>query len=139
MEKYSLSLTEIGTLKRGEDVLRPDGSVLPAAVLAYKPYVPRSYAYVADTEPFPEEALWLRGTDVIYHEATFLEECRDKAAGRHHSTTLDAARVALEAGAKKLLVAHFSSRCRDVSRYEAECRTIFPETFAASDGDVFEI
>ena len=137
--KYGLSLTEIGTLKRGEDVVRPDGTFLPAAEFAYKPYVPRSYAYVADTEPFTEEADWLRGTDVIYHEATFLEECRDKAVNRHHSTTLDAARVALEAGAKKLIVAHFSSRCRDTSRYETECRTIFPETFAASDGDVFEI
>ena len=64
---------------------------------------------------------------------------RDKAEARHHSTTMDAARIALEAGARKLIIAHFSSRCRDVSRYEAECRTVFPETFAASDGDVFEI
>lgn len=139
VEKYRLSLTEIGTLKRGEDVVREDGSVLRVADICYKPYEPRSYAYVADTEPFPEEAGWLRGTGVIYHEATFVEEFRDKAVARHHSTTLDAARVALEAGARKLIIAHFSSRCRDVARYEAECRTVFPETYAASDGDVFEI
>lgn len=137
--KYGLSLTEIGTLKRGEDVVREDGTVLPASEFAYKPYVPRSYAYVTDTEVFPEEADWLQGTDVIFHETTFLEEFRDKAEARHHSTTLDAARMAREAGARKLIIAHFSSRCRDVSRYEAECRTVFPETFAASDGDVFEI
>ncbi len=137
--KYGLSLTEIGTLKRGEDVFREDGTCLRASELAYKPYVPRSYAYVSDTAVFPEEAAWLQGTDVIYHEATFLESYRDKADARGHSTTLDAARVALEAGAGKLLVAHFSSRCRDASRYESECRSIFPETYAVSDGDRFEI
>ena len=57
----------------------------------------------------------------------------------HRKATLDAARVALETGAKRLLIGHFSSRNRDASLYEAECRTVFPETFAVSDGDVFEI
>ena len=47
--RYGLTLTEIGTLKRGEDVVRADGSVIPAAEAAYKPFVPRSYAYVSDT------------------------------------------------------------------------------------------
>ena len=47
--------------------------------------------------------------------------------------------VALETGAKRLLIGHFSSRNRDASLYEAEGRTVFPETFAVSDGDVFEI
>ena len=136
--KYGLSLTEIGTLKRGEDVVREDG-ILRNADLAYKPYVPRSYAYVADTAVFPEEIEWLKGTDVIYHEATYLEEHHDKAVARFHSTTIDAARVAREAGAKKLLVAHFSSRNRDASLYEAECRKVFAESYAVKDGDVFEI
>ena len=138
IEKYSLTLTEIGTLKRGEDVVRGD-VVIPNGEVAYKPYVPRSYAYVSDTAVFPEEIEWLKGTDVIYHEATYLEEHREKATARQHSTTLDAARVALEAGAKRLLIGHFSSRNRDAALYEAECRTVFPETFAVSDGDVFEI
>ena len=138
IDRYGLTLTEIGTLKRGEDVLRGD-TVIPNAEVAYKPYVPRSYAYVTDTAVFPEEIGWLKGTDVLYHEATYLEEHRDKAVSRQHSTTLDAARVALETGAKRLLIGHFSSRNRDASLYEAECRTVFPETFAVSDGDVFEI
>ena len=62
-----------------------------------------------------------------------------QAVKRNHSTTLQAAQVALEAGVKKLIIAHYSSRSVDASLYEAECRSIFPETFAASDGDVFEI
>ena len=139
IERYGLSLTEIGTLKRGEDVLRPDGSVIPASEAAYKPFVPRSYAYCSDTAPFPEEAAWLRGTDVLYHEATYLQEYADQAALRHHSTTLQAAKVALESGAGKLLIGHYSSRNMDAGAYEAECRTLFPASFATSDGEVYEI
>ena len=137
--EYGLSLTQIGALKRGEDIVLSDGTPLANSAVAYKPYEPRSYAYVSDTEVFPEEAQWLRGVDLLYHETTFLEEFRDKAAARHHSTTLDAARVALVAGVKRLLVAHFSSRCRDAARYEAECRSVFPASYAVSDGDVFEL
>lgn len=139
IERYGLSLTEIGTLKRGEDVCRPDGTCIPASEAAYKPFVPRSYAYCSDTAPFPEEALWLRGTTVIYHEATYLQEYADQGAQRHHSTTLQAAAVARDAGAGRLLIGHFSSRHSDTSAYESECRSLFPETYATYDGQVVEI
>ena len=139
IEKFGLTLTEIGTLKRGEDVLRADGSTIPASEAAYKPFVPRSYAYVTDTAPFPEEAEWLRGTTVIYHEATYLHDLADQGALRHHSTTAQAAQVALAAGAAKLLIGHYSSRNTDIRPYEAECRAIFPETYATSDGEDYDI
>lgn len=139
IEKFGLTLTEIGTLKRGENVLRADGSTIPASEAAYKPFVPRSYAYVTDTAPFPEEAEWLRGTTVIYHEATYLHDLADQGALRHHSTTAQAAQVALAAGAAKLLIGHYSSRNTDIRPYEAECRAIFPETYATSDGEVYDI
>ena len=137
--KYGLTLTEIGTLKRGEDVVRADGGVIPAEEAAYKPFVPRSYAYVTDTAPFPEEADWLRGTTVLYHETTYLEELADQGAQRHHSTTLQAAHLAQEAGVGKLLIGHFSSRNVNGKAYEAECRKVFPNTFATSDGQEYEI
>ncbi len=139
IEQYGLTLMEIGTLKRGEDVLRADGSRIPASEAAYKPFVPRSYAYCSDTAPFAEEAEWLRGTTVIYHEATYMQELADQGARRHHSTTLQAAKAALEAGAEKLLIGHYSSRSGEAKAYEAECRSVFPETFATSDGDIYQI
>ncbi len=139
IEKYGLTLTEIGTLKRGEDVLRADGSVIPLSDAAYKPFVPRSYAYCSDTAPFPEESQWLKGTTVIYHETTYLKEYEDQGALRHHSTTLQAAEVARDAQAQKLLIGHYSSRNTDTSEYQKECRSVFPETYATSDGDNYEI
>ena len=137
--EYGLTLTEIGTLKRGEDVVREDGTVIPLAEAAYKPFVPRSYAYASDTAVFPGEAEVLKDVTVLYHEATFLQEHEDKAAARFHTTTLQAAQVARDAGVSKLLIGHYSSRNLDHCLYEAECRTVFPETYAASDGDVYEI
>lgn len=159
LDKYDFTKTEIGALKRGEDILRPAGQDDGATFLngfikhsgtdepllikneeaAYLPYVPRSYAYCSDTAPFPELSEWVKGVDLLYHETTYLDQYQDQAAKRFHSTTKQAAQCALDAGAKKLVIAHYSSRCRDASKYEAECRTIFPETYAANDGDVFEI
>ena len=81
----------------------------------------------------------MKGVDLLYHEATYLDALADQAAQRHHSTTLQAARCALEAGAKKLVVGHYSSRCTDRQAYEQECRSLFPNSFAADDGDVFDI
>jgi len=136
IEPYGLTLTEIGSLKRGEDIVRPDGTVLPLSDFGYKPFAPRSYAYCSDTAVFPEEADYLKGVRFLYHEATFLSDQAELATLRFHTTTLEAARLAAEIGAERLYVAHYSSRNRDPKVYEAECRTLFPETYAVSDGDV---
>ena len=97
------------------------------------------YAYCSDTAPFPELAQWLKGVRTIYHEATYLREGADKAKAYYHSTTDDAARCARDAGAKRLLIGHYTSRVRDCERFASECREIFPDTVAVKDGDVFEI
>lgn len=159
LEKYGFTLSEIGALKRGEDVLRPAGKddgadfmngfvrhsgtsddlLIPNSEAAYKPFIPRSYAYVSDTAPFPSLSSWVRGVDLLYHEATYLQSLEDQARKRYHSTTIDAARCALEAGAGRLVIGHYSSRCQDPKLYEAEARTVFPRTYAADDGDTFTI
>ena len=102
-------------------------------------YRGKSYAYCSDTMPFDELPQWVKGVDLLYHEATYQDSMADKAAFRFHSTTSDAARCALEAGAGRLVVGHYSSRITDFEAFIAECRAIFPDTVAAQDGDVFEI
>ena len=136
--KYSLTLAEIGTLKRGEDVVRED-MVITNEEAAYIPYEPRSYAYCSDTAPFPELAEWVKGVTLLYHEATFPDSMSEMAAKTFHSTTLQAARTALDAGAKRLLVGHYSSRFPDVSFFLEELRTIFPATDLAHDLDIIEV
>lgn len=137
---YGLSLSEIGTLKRGEDVVRSDsGLVISAEKAAYKPYVPRSYAYCSDTVEFPELSSWVKGVDLLYHEATYPASMADVAARTFHSTTLDAANCALEANAGRLVIGHYSSRFTDVSHFGEEARSVFADTILAKEGDIIEI
>lgn len=136
--KYGLSLSEIGTLKRGEDVVRGD-VVIPASEAAYLPYNPRSYAYCSDTAPFPELSKWVAGVNVLYHEATFPSDMTEMAEKTFHSTTHQAAQCALEAGVGRLLVGHYSSRFPSVEFYLDELRSVFPESYLTKDMDVIEI
>ena len=136
--KYGLSIAEIGALKRGEDVVRPEG-VISNSEAAYIPFVPRSYAYCSDTAPFPELTTWVKGVTVLYHESTFPAEMEEMAAKTYHSTTMQAAQTALDAGVGKLLVGHYSSRFPSVDFFLDELRSIFPDTELAHDMDVVEI
>lgn len=159
LERYGFTLTEIGALKRGEDVVRPAGRsdestfmngfvkcsgtdeplTISAAEVSYVPWEARSYAYCSDTSPFAELAEWVKGVDLLYHETTYLAGQEDLAAKRHHSTASQAAQCAKDAGAKRLVIGHYSSRNRNSAPYEAECRTIFPETYASNDGSTFDV
>ena len=138
IERYGLSLAEIGTLKRGEDVVRKD-LVIPNEEAAYIPFEPRSYAYCSDTAPFPELSQWVKGVSVLYHESTFPAEMSEMAAKTYHSTTLQAARTALDAGAGRLLVGHYSSRFPSLDFFLEELRSIFPKTDLTREMDVVEI
>lgn len=159
LKRYDFTLSEIGALKRGEDVVRPAGMDSEATFLngfvkcsgtsedllirnsevTYLPYTPRSYAYVSDTAPFEALSKWVKAVDLLYHESTYLSELDEKAKLRHHSTASDAALCAKEANVGKLILGHYSSQNQDSKLYEAEARAIFPETYAANDGDVFDI
>ncbi len=136
--RYGLTLSEIGTLKRGEDVVRED-CIISHAEAAYIPYVPRSYAYCSDTAPFPELPQWVKGVSLLYHESTFPADMWEMAEKTFHSTTLQAAQTALDAGVERLIVGHYSSRFPSVDFYLDELRSIFPDTILAKDGDVVEI
>lgn len=139
VEAFGLSLTEIGSLKKGNDVTRSDGTVLTVARCAYEPYKPKSYAYISDTAPFPQEVSWLKGVTSLYHESTYLKAYEEYAADRHHSTTVQAAQVARDIEAECLIIGHYSSREKDKKLYQNECCTVFQNTVAASDGDIFQI
>ncbi len=138
ISRYGLTLAEIGALKRGEDVVRED-CVIPHKEAAYLPYEPRSYAYCSDTAPFPELSQWVKGVSLLYHEATYPAEMSEMAEKNFHSTTVDAAKVAVDAGVGKLIVGHYSSRFPSVDFYLDELREIFPESYLAHDGYVVEI
>ncbi len=161
IEPYKLSLYEIARLKEGQDVRRivsepefkedgnSDGSntserieyeqILKSEEFTYLPYEPRAFAYCSDTAPFDELAEWVKGADLIYHEGTYGLELKEMAASTFHSTSSDAARCALKAGAKKLVIGHYSSRYKNIEPLVEQARAIFKESYPAKEGAIFDI
>ena len=137
--KYNLSISQIVAAKRGEDIVLSTGEVIPNAELTYIPFKPRSYAYLSDTNYSAKAAERVKGVDLLYHETTYAQSEEMWAKGRGHSTTFDAAKVALKAEAKRLIIGHFSSRYKDHELLRDECRTIFENTDIATEGDTFTI
>ena len=137
--EYGLSIAQIAAAKRGEAVLLDDGRTLPNGELTYRPYAPRSYAYLADTNYSAKAARLVAGVDLLYHEATYADAERRIARERGHSTALLAAKAAVAARAGRLVIGHYAARYRDEGVLVEEARTCFPETFPAVEGETFTI
>lgn len=76
---------------------------------------------------------------MIYHETTYLDHLRERAELRFHSTTKQAATIALKAGVKKLLIGHFSSKYDTLEEFEAEAKEVFPQAELALEGVCYEV
>ncbi len=139
IEPYNLTLREIGCFKNGEDVIREDGTVLPNNDFTYLPYSPRQIAYCSDTAPFTKLPEYVKGSDLLYHEATFGSELAPFAKETMHSTAEQAANTALLSGSKKLILGHFSSRYKSPASLLDEARKVFPESYLAEEGMKFEV
>jgi ribonuclease Z len=137
--EYRLGIADIVRLKKGEDHRAGDGKLIPNSELTMPPLHRRSYAYVSDTVYDPSLTDHIRGVDLLFHEATFSHKDSKLAEETRHSTAVQAAEVAREAGAGKLIIGHFSTRYRDVSTLLEEAREVFPNTFPAVDGEMHSL
>lgn len=139
LKKYFITPEEIIAIKNGADYIAPDGEYYRNAEVTIEPNVPRSYAYCSDTIYLPKLGEFLKGTDVIYHEATFGTELEERATATFHSTAKQAAQVAAQAEAKKLYIGHFSSRYIDADVLVDEAKAVFPNTEKAVECLTFSI
>jgi len=122
-----------GQLQSGNAVtLDGERTVHPSEVLG-EPRPGKSVAYCLDTRPCASSLELARGVDLLIHEATYTEEFASEAREYGHSTAAQAARTARDAGARRLLITHFSSRYPDPTILLEEARAIFPETILAED------
>lgn len=130
-----------GRLHRGEDVELPDGRTVRAADLVGPSRPGRTLVYTGDTRPCEDVREAAEGADVLVHEATFTREEAQRAADTRHSTAADAGRIAAQAGARRLVLTHFSARYSELPRrLVAEARTMFDgEIIAAEDGLEIEV
>ena len=126
-------------LKSGEDYTKKDGSIIKNELVTETAEPGKKYVFCADTK-YDESLLpHIQDADMIYHETTYLDNLRERAEERFHSTTKQAAELALKGGVKKLLIGHFSSKYDTLEEFEAEAREVFPNTELALEGVCFEV
>jgi ribonuclease Z len=110
VQQYEIPVSFYASLQEGLDYVTPDGAVVQNAAVTGDPERGKKYAFCADTRYDENIIPHIAGADAIYHETTYLDNMRDKAVERFHSTTKQAATIALKAGVGKLLIGHFSSK-----------------------------
>jgi len=139
IDKYNIPPIRIPAIKKGEDFITSDGKIVKNEEITLPPPEPLSYAYCSDTKYFKRLASFVKEVSLLYHEATFDKTKEDLAEMTGHSTTLDAAKTALEANVGTLIIGHFSARYKDIAPLVDEARTVFPETYPAIDGKSYEV
>ncbi|HOP53023.1 MAG TPA: ribonuclease Z [Bacillota bacterium] len=128
-----------GRLKNRETVV-VDGKVLSGEDFLLPPKVRRIVTICGDTRKCAVSVQLARDATVLVHEATHMVDEAEKAYKYFHSTSKDAATVAIEAVVKSLVLNHTSSRYFDGgAELLEEARAIFPKTYIAKDLAEFRV
>lgn len=131
IDYYGIPTCDINRIKNGEDYVLADGTVIPNNRLTAPSSSPRKYAYCSDTLYHREIIEQVKGVDLLYHEATFADSDRPKAEMTFHTTALQAATIAKDAGVKQLVIGHFSARYEEEDLLLKEAQSVFPNTVLA--------
>ena len=139
IDYYGIPLSQINNIKNGADWTTPEGDIVPNSRLVEPADAPRSYAYCSDTCYLPDLHERVKDVTVLYHESTYTSENEDRAKIYYHSTARQAALVAQKAGAGRLLLGHYSARYNNENVLLEEAKAVFPESYLAQEGMVFEV
>ena len=139
IDAINIPVAYYSPLKKGADYVAPDGTVYKNEILTFDSDTPKCYVYCSDTQYNEKYFEQISNADLLYHEATFLNNMLDRANETRHTTALQAAQIALQTNAKKLLIGHFSARYKTLNELLDEARSIFPATDLAIEGRVFAV
>jgi ribonuclease Z len=139
IDRYEIPALRIPAIKKGEDFITKDGTLIKNEGITVPGPPSLSYAYCSDTKYFKRLPSFVKGVDLLYHEATFDKSLEGLAKTTGHSTTIDAAKTAADAGVGSLIIGHFSARYKDILPLVEEARNLFPMTVPALDGHTYEV
>ena len=127
-----------GRLQDGETVTLESGATVSATEVLGPARPGRRLLFSGDTRPCRTLFDAAIDADLLVHEATFLDEERDRAAETGHTTALQAAQIARDAGVRMLALTHISTRYmgREIA---AEATAEFAEAVVPRDFDVVEL
>ncbi len=140
IKKYNeIDTCDYHNIKAGKNYTLLSGKVIPNKELTLDPEKPKNYAFCSDTMYKPDIIPIIKNVDLLYHEATFLEDRADLTEKTKHATAKQAAQIAKDAKVKKLIIGHYSSRYPDISKFKKEAQTIFKNVDLADAGKVFSV
>jgi len=99
----------------------------------------KTFAYCSDTAYTETFIPYINGVDMLYHEATFMEDMAVAAKEKYHSTAKQAAQIAKLADVKQLIIGHYSARYKDIVPLLVEAKSTFPNTQAAIEGTIVKV
>jgi ribonuclease Z len=130
---------DYNNIKAGKDITLSTGEIISNSELTLPPKQPLSFAFCSDTVYKPDIVPIIRNADLLYHEATFLNDREDLAKKTKHTTSKQAAQIAKDANVNQLILGHYSGRYNDISLFQKEAKEIFNKTELAEPGKYFSI
>ncbi len=134
---FKVPYEKFESLKDGLDYVSPTGEIIKNGMITTATPPLRKYAYCADTRFTESLANIVAQVNLLYHEATYLNDQQEKAIRHYHSTSMQAAQLAKMASAKKLLIGHFSSKYEKLNMFAEEAKSVFSNTQLALEGATY--
>ncbi len=120
-------------LQRGNPV-EVDGRLVRPEEVVGIPRPGRTIVYTGDTRPCEAVLEASRNADLLIHDGSFADEMADWAKESMHSTAGEVAALAKEAGVRKLVLTHISSRYTDdVEPILNDSKKVFENVIVAED------
>lgn len=91
------------------------------------------FAFVMDTRPCPAAVELAQNADLLVCESTYLESEASEADAHRHMTARQAGLLAAAAGARRLVLTHFSQRYADSTAFAEQAGAVFGDVVAATD------
>ncbi|MDR2408114.1 MAG: ribonuclease Z, partial [Bacteroidales bacterium] len=137
--QYNPDIEQILQIQKGNNFIDKKGNIIPNKDITKLSDNHKLFAYCSDTVYTETIIPYIEGVDLLFHEATFMEDLAHIAAEKYHSTTKQAATIAKLAQVKTLLIGHYSARYKDTNPLIEEAKTVFPNTLGAFEGSTLKI
>ncbi|MBN2413881.1 ribonuclease Z [candidate division KSB1 bacterium] len=127
-------------LQQGKIINIRGKNINPGEVLG-PPYPGRTIVFCTDTRPCENTVKLAKNASLLIHDSTFSKKLTERAQKTFHSTSVQAAEIAVQAGVEKLFLWHLSIRHDENDEQEMlkEAREIFPQTYLPCDFETLEL